>query len=198
MKKICFIISFLLFVLLVYKIVDTYALLESKTNKVVETGLGKWTILVNDVDITKNVEFTIDSMNWDENVNVKEKKIAPGVGGYFDITIDPTDTDVSVRYDIFFDFSVFENSSIVVDSISSIDGNELINTDINTYTGVINLSDIKNDKTNTVRVYIVWENNDNNNDYDTSLGMVAGNALEIPVSIGVSQYTGDEIVEYVE
>lgn len=198
MKKICFIISFLLLIVAVYKISDTYALLESKSNRVVETGLGKWTILVNDVDITKTIDFTLDSMNWDGNENVKEKKIAPGVGGYFDITIDPTDTDVSVRYDMFFDFSVFENSSIAVTSISDIDGNSLIKTDVDTYTGVINLDEIKNGKTSTIRVYVVWENNDEKNEYDTSLGMVAGNVLEIPISVTVSQYTGDEIIEYIE
>lgn len=198
MKKICFIISFLLLILLVYKVAGTYALLESKTNRVVETGLGHWTILVNNVDITRTYDFTIDSMNWDGNENVKEKKIAPGVGGYFDLTVDPTGTDVSVRCDISFDFSVFENSSIDVTSIAVVDGPALIKTAADTYTGVIKLSDIKAGLKSTIRVYIVWENTDETSDYDTSLGMVHGNVLEIPISVSASQYTGEEIVEYVE
>ena len=35
--------------------------------------------------------------------NVLEGKVAPGMDGYFDIVIDPKNTDVSIRYDLIYD-----------------------------------------------------------------------------------------------
>lgn len=198
MKKICFVISFFLFATLLYMIVGTYGLFETKNNRVVETGLGKWTVLINDVDVTKELEFDINTINWNENENVKSNKIAPGVSGYFDITIDPTDTDVSVRYDAIFDFSVFENTNIVVNSISEIDGKNVVKTAENTYTGVIELDEIKNNVTHTIRVNVAWENDDNDNVYDTEIGVIPDNTIEIPIMFKVLQYTGETIVEYEE
>ena len=198
MKKICFIISFFLLALTLYKIIGSYALLETKGTKAVEAEVGKWVILVNDVDVTKEVEFTIDTIIWNESENVKENKAAPGLSGYFDITIDPTETDVSVLYEALFDFSVIENSSIVVNSISEINGKDVIRTSETSYAGIFDLTDIKNDETHTIRVHVTWENDETNNEYDTELGMTPDSSIEIPITIHVSQYTGEEITEYIE
>lgn len=198
MKKICFIISFSLLALVMYKIMGTYALLETQNTRAVETEVGKWVILVNGVDVTKELEFTIDTIKWNENENVKENKAAPGVSGYFDVTIDPTETDVSVKYEALFDFSVIENSSIVVTSISEINGKKIIKTSESSYAGVFSLNDIKKDETHTIRVHVQWQNNEENNEYDTELGMTPDSAIEIPITMHVSQYTGEEITEYIE
>ena len=107
--------------------------------------------------------------------------------------IDPTDTDVSVRYDIDFDFSEFENTNIVVSSIEEVNNRTIVKTGLNKYTGVIPLSDIKNGVTNTIRVNIKWDNNEDNNEYDSEIGTVSGNVKSIPVLVNVSQYLGENI-----
>ena len=151
--------------------------------------------LVNDTDITSgvNTKFFVDEIIWNPSDNVKSGKLAPGVSGYFDIVIDPTDTDVSVRYDINFDFSEFENTNIVVTSIEEINNKTIVKTGTNKYTGVIPLSEIKNGVTNTIRVNVKWDNNEDNNEYDSSLGAVPNNVKNIPVFINVSQYLGETI-----
>lgn len=197
MKKICFIISFFLFLLIVLKIGGTFALFESKTNRVVEEDLGKWVILVNDVDITEGLDFNVNNVRWNTNSGVKENKLAPGIDGSFDIKIDPTGTDVSVRYDIVFDFSVLDNTNIKISSITEKGGKSIIRTGDSTYTGVIKLSEIQAGVTNTVSVNVLWEDDGTDGD-DYEIGKVSDNSLEIPVTVNVVQYTGEEIVEYIE
>lgn len=195
MKKVYVCFALILLVLTVFIILDTYGLFESKTSLNVQSNVGKWVILVNDTDITSgaNTKFFVDEIIWNPSDNVKSGKLAPGVSGYFDIVIDPTDTDVSVRYDINFDFSEFENTNIVVTSIEEINNKTIVKTGTNKYTGVIPLSEIKNGVTNTIRVNVKWDNNEDNNEYDSSLGAVPNNVKNIPVFINVSQYLGETI-----
>lgn len=195
MKKVYVCFALILLVLTVFIILDTYGLFESKTSLNVQSNVGKWVILVNDTDITSgaNTKFFVDEIIWNPSDNVKSGKLAPGVSGYFDIVIDPTVTDVSVRYDINFDFSEFENTNIVVTSIEEINNKTIVKTGTNKYTGVIPLSEIKNGVTNTIRVNVKWDNNEDNNEYDSSLGAVPNNVKNIPVFINVSQYLGETI-----
>lgn len=195
MKKVYVCFALILLVLTIFIILKTYGLFESKTSLNVQSDVGKWVILVNDTDITAgaNTKFSVNEIIWNPSDNVKSGKIAPGVSGYFDIVIDPTDTDVSVRYDIDFDFSEFENTNIVVTSIEEINNKTIVKTGTNKYTGVIPLSEIKNGVTNTIRVNVKWDNNEDNNEFDSELGAVPNNEMNIPVFINVSQYLGETI-----
>lgn len=195
MKKFYICLALILVFLTIVIILKTYALFESETGLDVQSNVGKWIILVNNTDITggSNAKFSVDEIIWNPNDDVKSGRIAPGVSGYFDIVIDPTDTDVSVRYDIDFDFSEFENTNIVVSSIEEVNNRTIVKTGPNKYTGVIPLSDIKNGVTNTIRVNIKWDNNEDNNEYDSEIGTVSGNVKSIPVFVNVSQYLGENI-----
>ena len=199
MKKIFFIFGLVATFLLLFKFSTSFALLESKAVHVVSSDVATWSIIINNTDISNSsTSFVIDQINWDSSDNVKEGKVAPGIGGYFDIIIDPSNTDVSIMYNLIFDFSSLENTDIEVESISEISNNEIIRTDQNTYTGIINLSDINNGITNDIRVNLKWNNNEENNEYDYELGKNANTVLEIPVSVEVFQYTGEDIIEYTE
>jgi hypothetical protein len=199
MKKIFFIFGLVATFLLLFKFSTSFALLESKAVHVVSSDVATWSIIINNTDISNSsTSFVIDQINWDSSDNVKEGKVAPGIGGYFDIIIDPSNTDVSIMYNLIFDFSSLENTDIEVESISEISNNEIVRTGQNTYTGIINLSDINNGITNDIRVNLKWNNNEENNEYDYELGKNANTILEIPVSVEVFQYTGEDIIEYTE
>lgn len=195
MKKIYFCLALVLLIITVFIILKTYGLFETKTELNVQSEVGKWVILVNNTDITQqeNTKFSVDKIIWDQNDEVKEEKIAPGASGYFDIVIDPTDTDVSVRYDIGFDFSEFENTNITITSIQEINDKKIVKTGDNKYTGIITLDEISAGTTNTIRVNIAWENNEENNEHDSNLSSVPNTILNIPVTINVSQYLGETI-----
>lgn len=194
LKKVLYLVCLLMLIVLVLELADTYALFESKTNQIVKTDIGKWTVTVNDSSLTSGT-FTVDTVNITSSENVKEGKIAPGGIGYFDIIIDPKDTSVSIRCDITFDFSAFSNN-FLVSKIEEINQKDLIRTGENTYTRVITLDEINQKETSTIRVYIKWENKEESNEEDSIIGSTKDNYLSIPVNVLVTQYLGEEIKAY--
>ena len=181
----------------IYEITNTYGLFESNINMDVDSKLATWNILINDTNIGKSETFTIDNFISEEDRTVASGKIAPGTSGYFNINIDPSTTQVSIRYDLTFDFSKLDNL-FTITRVEEKNGYNLIKTGPNTYSNVITLNEIKENKTNNIRVHIKWDNNEENNDKDTEIGLTENNTLNIPVSITVLQYSGEKIEPYVE
>lgn len=194
-KKCLYFICFVFLLVTVFTIVDSYGLFESENTLLVDSDIARWNVVINGSDIKYNDTFVVDKVNLIDNDNVLSGKIAPGSLGYFDIVIDPSGSDTSIRYDVTFDFSSL-NSNIVVSSIEEVYSGNLIRTDVNTYSKVITLDDINNNISNIVRVYIKWDNNEDNNDSDSSVGSILNNYISIPVTVSASQYLGEDIVSY--
>ena len=200
-KKGFILVCLCIILLLIYGIVRIYALFHSELYAKVQLKNGTWTILVNSTDITKgtDVKFTIDNIQIQENEHVKPGKLAPGLIGNFKISINPTDTDVSVRYDINLDKEKLTNDNMQIKSIKeTLLGNELVQVAENTYAGVITLEEIKAQKTNEVTVEIEWAENDDNNEQDVNLGSIWNAECQVPIIVHVSQYLGEEISPYNE
>lgn len=194
-KKILYLL-FISFVLITtYEVMDAYGLFESKNKLVVNQNVARWKILINGSNITEE-DFVINSINVEGNENVLNGKLAPGVRGYFDIEIDPQ-ADTSIVYSISFDFSQISDSFIVENIEETTSGN-LIRTDESTYSKVITLNEIKENKKNNVRVYLKWENKEDNNATDSKIGLTENNYINIPVSVSAMQYFGEDIEEYQE
>lgn len=194
-KKILYLL-FISFVLITtYEVMDAYGLFESKNKLVVNQNVARWKILINGSNITEE-DFVINSINVEGNENVLNGKIAPGVRGYFDVEIDPK-ADTSIVYSISFDFSQISDSFIVENIEETTSGN-LIRTDESTYSKVITLNEIKENKKNNVRVYLKWENKEDNNATDSKIGLTENNYINIPVSVSAMQYFGEDIEEYQE
>ena len=194
-KKILYLL-FISFVLITtYEVMDAYGLFESKNKLVVNQNVARWKILINGSNITEE-DFVINSINVEGNENVLNGKLAPGVRGYFDVEIDPK-ADTSIVYSISFDFSQISDSFIVENIEETTSGN-LIRTDESTYSKVITLNEIKENKKNNVRVYLKWENKEDNNATDSKIGLTEKNYINIPVSVSAMQYFGEDIEEYQE
>lgn len=196
-SKILYITCAIMIFVTIYEITNTYGLFESNINMDVDSKLATWKILINDTNIGKSETFTIDNFISEEESTVASGKIAPGTSGYFNINIDPSTTQVSIRYDLTFDFSKLDNL-FTITKVEEKNGYNLIKTGPNTYSNVITLNEIKENKTNNIRVHIKWNNNEENNDKDTEIGLTENNTLNIPVSITVLQYSGEKIEPYVE
>ena len=194
-KKILYLL-FISFVLITtYEVMDAYGLFESKNKLVVNQNVARWKILINGSNITEE-DFVINSINVEGNENVLNGKLAPGVRWYFDVEIDPK-ADTSIVYSISFDFSQISDSFIVENIEETTSGN-LIRTDESTYSKVITLNEIKENKKNNVRVYLKWENKEDNNATDSKIGLTENNYINIPVSVSAMQYFGEDIEEYQE
>lgn len=196
-SKILYITCAIMIFVTIYEITNTYGLFESNINMNADSKLATWNILINDTNIGKSETFTIDNFISEEDRTVASGKIAPGTSGYFNINIDPSTTQVSIRYDLTFDFSKLDNL-FTITKVEEKNGYNLIKTGPNTYSNVITLNEIKENKTNNIRVHIKWNNNEENNDKDTEIGLTENNTLNIPVSITVLQYSGEKIEPYVE
>ena len=193
-KKILYIIFSFFLLLTLYEIKKTYGLFESNNKMPVQQSTAKWNILINGTNIKSEEKFVVNSVNVEDNENVLNGKIAPGVKGYFDIEIDKTNTSTSIVYSITFDFTKISDS-ITIENIEETTSGNLIRTGENTYSKVMKIND---EPINNIRVYIKWENKEENNDIDSLVGLTKDNYINIPVSISAMQYLGEEIIEYQE
>ena len=196
-NKIIYIVCAIMIFISIYEIKNTYGLFESKKEIDIDKSVAKWNIYINDNNLNTTETFTIDNFTFQETDTVAKDKIAPGILGWFDILIDARDTQVSIIYEITFDFTSLP-SNITVEKIEEINGREIIKTGPNTYSNYITLDDINNNVKDTIRVYIKWNNDEVNNENDTNIGIIKNNSIKIPVSITVSQYLNDTIEPYNE
>ena len=196
-NKIIYIVCAIMIFISIYEIKNTYGLFESKKEIDIDKSVAKWNIYINDNNLNTTETFTIDNFTFQETDTVAKDKIAPGILGWFDILIDARDTQVSIIYEITFDFTSLP-SNITVEKIEEINGREIIKTGPNTYSNYITVDDINNNVKDTIRVYIKWNNDEENNENDTNIGIIKNNSIKIPVSITVSQYLNDTIEPYNE
>lgn len=196
-NKIIYIVCAIMIFISIYEIKNTYGLFESKKEIDIDKSVAKWNIYINDNNLNTTETFTIDNFTFQETDTVAKDKMAPGILGWFDILIDARDTQVSIIYEITFDFTSLP-SNITVEKIEEINGREIIKTGPNTYSNYITLDDINNNVKDTIRVHIKWNNDEENNENDTNIGIIKNNSIKIPVSITVSQYLNDTIEPYNE
>lgn len=191
------VITPLFFLITIYLIVDTYSLFESNHVTTSSIDIAKWQVKLNgDVVNGSSANFSVDNIVWEGNEYVLEGKVAPGMSGYFDVVVDPNATEVSLRYDVSFDFSNLSENQFVIDSVVEANGRKLIRTEANTYSGVILLDEIKLGATSSIRVNLSWVNDEENNDIDSELAMASNNDIDIPVVVTLWQYNNEELVEY--
>ena len=106
MKKILLVFIPLFFILIAIIVGCTYALFESTRINTSMVDIAKWQVKINGDNIDGSSDtFTVNSFVWSTSDNVKSGKAAPGLDGYFEIVLDPNNTDTSIRYDLTFDFS---------------------------------------------------------------------------------------------
>lgn len=200
MKKRSMVLAPFFFLVAIFFFVEAYSLFESNRKNITRIDIAKWQVKVNDQALSGSVaSFNVDNVEWNRYENVKEGKIAPGVSGYFDIEINPNDTETSIRYDVEFDFSNLDESQFVIDKIEEIDKKEIVRTGKYTYSNIMSLDEIKNKEVNTIRVSLSWINDENNNEKDSLLGSVPNNTLKIPVKVTITQHEdGETLTEYKE
>lgn len=200
-KKILILVCMCIVLILIYEIIHIYAVFHSEISGNAQFKNGTWNIIINGTEISKGIQtsFVIDQIKTNENQHVKPGKLAPGLSGSFEIVINPTDTDVSVKYDIILNKENLTNDSFQIDSIQEVqEGNTLIRTGENTYTGVIPLEKVKSGTTNKIKVEVKWLDNNLNNEQDTQLGSTYNSKVSIPITVHACQYLGETITPYVE
>ncbi|MBQ2835267.1 MAG: hypothetical protein IJE68_00290 [Clostridia bacterium] len=196
LQKVLFLLMMCVFALLIYKIIDIYAVFHSEVDANVKLENGIWNITVNGTKITTGVEteFVVNQISTTGNNHVKPGTIAPGLSGTFEMAINPEDTNVSVRYDITLNQEKLGDTNLQIKSIKEVENNyQLMKTGENMYTGIIPLQDIQNGIIHKIQMEIQWMDDGLNNEADSELGKNGAEPLQIPITVHVIQYLGENI-----
>ena len=168
----------------------SYAKYKKNINGSMVMNMAKWQILVNNEDIKNKTTLTNNlTPVFNGTQYIESGIIAPGASGYFDIEIDPNDTDVAFSYEI----SITENSTypdIKLDGYEINAGNTpnkspLVN---NKVSGNV----AKGGSAFTIRVYVLWYDESNNSmDNSTDANLAVNNtALTYQVNLKFIQTNG--------
>lgn len=190
-KKILFCFSCLFLILSLLVIKSTYAKYITSASGDANIDIARWKILVNNQDVVENKELTsVITPIFEGNDNIASNVIAPTAEGYFDILIDASNTDVSLRYEV--TTSDNEDSAVADLEISgyTIDDGErqaIVGDD-----GQIKIeNDIlynSTDKDIKLRVYLKWNDDDAmgavmDNTADTNATKTEGNMAKVNVNL---------------
>lgn len=209
MKKLLTVLVLIMLIISLFQIARMYAIYKDQLQGDYTNLLGVWSIKVNDTDITSgsdNLTFnmTEDNLTYIDSSHVKSQKMAPGTQAYFDIAIDPTNTDVSIIYTLNIKFDEIEKTKMKLIKVENYfqkngETEQVVNTDVNTildlhkHQAIIPISKINDKYLDYVRLYFEWENDESNNENDSELGSTVDAKISIPLEINFKQYTGEGI-----
>lgn len=181
--KIVIVALFVLLLTMLF-IVQTYALFETNASADSAIDVGKWIILLNGNNVTETKTLTLSDFTYVNGSHTEDGYFAPGSSAYFDLTIDATNSDVSVIYQLDVDDTQLANYPNIYFSVTDLATNEELTT--NSYSGIIMLNDTNRVK--TLRINLVWDNQQEYDEVDTSL---IGEELKFTINANFKQYIGD-------
>ena len=132
---------------------------------------------------------------------------------YFEIILDPSDTDVSIKYQCMVATVVSVDNKNININLQGIeesyvkDSGEVLNTTLeqysylkeyeklhsnkdNLYQGIFPLKLINEGWKKSLKIYFNWINDEEQNEKDTQIGTNSNANIEIPVTMTFEQYTG--------
>lgn len=185
-KKLLLIMAFISLFICLYQVASTYAKYFTQTTSSIGSNIKKWNIKVNGESIKNGYKLTNPiTAYFKPSEHIADNQIAPTREGYFIITLDYSNVDLSFKYEI----NIEDND--IVNDISifklEVDGTEITTTN-NTISNNVNIND-PNDTTKTkeIKVYIKWNDDENTgatmtNEEDTE---IATNYETIDFNIGI-------------
>ena len=187
LKKVRFLLAFIALSICLCLMSSTYSRYVADTTSNVDVLFAKWQILVNTIDITDGTNSSISfTPVMDANTNVANNVIAPTSKGHFDVNIDPTNVDVSFKYDIALSIANENAPDIKITGYSLVpvgyvEGTalEVIPIEKNLISNTLIFDKLtENFKFNplSIRIYFEWyegENETMNDDADTTAGLNA-------------------------
>ena len=132
---------------------------------------------------------------------------------YFEIILDPSDTDVSIKYQCVVSTVVAVNNKNININLQGIeesyvkDSGEVLNTTLEQYSYLKEYEKLHSNKDNvyqcifplklinegwkkSLKIYFNWINDEEQNENDTQIGTNSNANIEIPVTMTFEQYTG--------
>ena len=169
----------LLILLLIAILTGSYAITYSKYNSIVKlnskTDVAKWSVIVNDTDITNNENLDLNDFIWDNTLSTaRDNTIAPGSKGHEKLIIsNNSDVDVSIN---------IESNNLLDPNNNPIDNKSI------KVTPSDNDFIIKKGDSKTIEINIEWINiEDGSNDLNDTIIGKNFNEIVLPLEINASQ-----------
>ena len=184
-RKIIFFLALMSLFYCITLMQETYAKYISSANANADLAIARWNILINNQDIVQNSNFSqVVTPVFPGTTNIKSDVIAPTAEGYFDLTINGNNTDVSFSYSI---NVALDSTNTVTDlGISRYQiGEDTYNYNGGNIAGTIAHNDAS--KTRTIRFFVKWnddpttQNMDNAADSAASRNGIAAFAVNVNV-----------------
>ena len=183
-KKIVLILAIISLLILIAGSAYSYAKYFTRLNESIGSTIKRWDIKINNETIRNKttLENNIIATFPNVNGNTKANKIAPGIEGYFDITIDYSGVDVDFTYTLNIEgdavadikLSKLEVDGVQVDASQGVSGDIIIN---------------GTDATKTIRAYVKWIDDATNelDDDEYTIIAIENDAVDFDVQISFVQ-----------
>lgn len=159
----------------------SYAKYFTQTDNSLGTSIKRWDIVVNNETIRNKTTLTnsITAVFPNTNGHTATNRIAPGVEGSLNITIDYTNVDVSFKYDL----SIAKNETLPDIKMSDVEvtGGTAENLSITTdaegvthVTATIHYSATATNKVQTITAKVKWDDNPSTNEMDNKEDTTVG------------------------
>lgn len=199
-RKITLLVVLSFLFLLIFGTAYTYSVFQSSKSGNMDVNIAAWNIILNDSNVVETHTFSLNDLTINKNDNVKDSTFAPGSTGYFNINIDPSDTQVAIKYEIVVKPFEFEIDGVVLNnenlriSRATVNGSDITNTTDGRFVGVIPYKENRT-SADIVKLYveIEWVNEESNNEMDSIIGFNGNVDADIPMEINFSQYLGEDL-----
>lgn len=169
----------------------TYTSYESAINDTVKVDVAEWKIQVDGQDIARATrDINLSNIEW-ENSHASSTTAAPGSIGTVKVKIDPTSTEVAIKYTIKYTDHNLDPDCILTVTNIYLEEEELEKIDDNTYSGIITMNQIKEGTTRNLVIHVEWVNDENNNEIDTEIGLNEREPNYLKLELDARQYTGE-------
>jgi len=187
-RKIKFFIALFSLLYCISLIQSTYAKYVSSANANANLTIARWDILINTQDVKENSDFTNTiTPVFDGNANTAANVIAPTSTGYFDLTLNGTNTDVSYNYTI----TITNDATSTVTDLILTKYTDTLNVEHtfvdNNYVITNQVAYNATNKVDTYRIYLTW-NDDATNTMDNAADTATANTTtKLNVVVNIKQ-----------
>ena len=173
-----------------YLIGSTYARYSTVGRATGKADIAEWHVSIKNGDTsltstTQDIEFEVQS-----NPYVVPGKIAPAVTAVATVEVDLTGTEVAVDFDAVVDSSALSSIGASADKITlttAVDGTTYTSGTSQTMNLVNETAFTAANGKKTLTLTLTWENDDENNADDTTMGTTGG-TISIPVTLTAQQH----------
>ena len=189
-----YIIAFVMIscILLLYFLSNpTLTAYESNVNNATSIPIARWNIHIDQKDISEeSLDIPLKNITWEAD-HTNPNKVAPGSRGFVLIDIDPTSTQVAIKYTLSYEDHTTNPDILLTITSISLDGEEIEQIDDHTYEGIITLNQIKARSRKMLEVDVEWVNDEANNEHDSVIGLGESEADYLNLVFTAEQYKGE-------